>query len=636
MMGSSTLRAVARNKGAVLLAISSVAQSSQQVQINCFGGKTGAISKAITLAANATVLVHACERDSSTVASVSDQLLHDEPDEKTAQEQNELEAIGIQLDSNAGPGQFAAFGISRRRVSGDVDLGAVPFEDPKLVVSSSNVFAGMPVGPTDLLAGGPYQPYAAVANFSIRPAHVNIRFSATFGVGDSAYASQSAASEITLPPQRTTILPLADLQGDPGLRNSFITSSDAKPGDLSVSMASLSRDGESEVELLGKDGEQSENMGVHPWSVANGNQSTLLLFNHTDQTQSTAVEVISGSSTWQKRMTLKPFETFALSINDLIQNKFPDERGNTLASGLVVGEVQWTMSQDRTMTGRLLLSNKTVGMARNFSCNTWSVLCGALISPGSASITAGSQALFSLNYSSCLAYNIGDCSGSPGGGAISPFYDWNWSGGLTASCGGSYSCSVTGNSVGSQSVTGTVSTSYCRIPRTASVTVKACPSSVAVDQIVTKALPDYDHPSYLTGVGILARMKVTPPSGTDSNGAVLVETVTPTSNSCPSSIRSYTDFPTITQANNSKFTVGSSASWEGNNYASITNDFYDSHKLLVNIDVLGGTGVNQCSAHATQTYLCNGSTIGTFTLTNKYSHGTLNGKSVTNVSTTKQ
>jgi hypothetical protein len=56
---------------------------------------------------------------------------------------------------------------------------------------------------------------------------------------------------------------------------------------------------------------------------------------------------------------------------------------------------------------------------------------------------------------------------------------------------------------------------------------------------------------------------------------------------------------------------------------------------IVSLD-LGLTSVQSCVAQATQTYSCNGSTVGTFTLTNTYVKGTLNGQAVTNVSTTKQ
>jgi hypothetical protein len=162
-----------------------------------------------------------------------------------------------------------------------------------------------------------------------------------------------------------------------------------------------------------------------------------------------------------------------------------------------------------------------------------------------------------------------------------------------------------------------------------------CPLSVTVDQITPKSLPDYDYPTWLTGVGILARMKAGP-AGTDYTNAVLLETVTPTSNSCPSGIQQYTNFPTITLDDGSSFVIGSTASWEGSNFPSVLNDFYDSHRNLVNINVLGLTSVQSCVAKATQTYSCNGSTVGTFTLTYTYTKGTVNGLAVTNVSATKQ
>jgi hypothetical protein len=179
---------------------------------------------------------------------------------------------------------------------------------------------------------------------------------------------------------------------------------------------------------------------------------------------------------------------------------------------------------------------------------------------------------------------------------------------------------------------------YCS-PRQATphtpTTVNPCPTSLSVDQIFPKSLPDYDHPTWLTGVGALARMKAGP-TGTDYTGAALIETVTPTYNNCPSNIAQYTSFPTIRAGDTPAFIVGSSAFWEDTSYQSVSNDFYDSHKNLVNINVLGLTDVSSCVARATQTYSCNGSLVGTFTLTNTYTKGTLNGTAVTNVSTTKQ
>ena len=139
---------------------------------------------------------------------------------------------------------------------------------------------------------------------------------------------------------------------------------------------------------------------------------------------------------------------------------------------------------------------------------------------------------------------------------------------------------------------------------------------------------DGTYPSFFRSTGLPTSQKI--------GERPVCPHISPTTNSCPSNIQQYTKFPTITTANNSPFTVGSSAAWEGSNFPSILNDFYDSHKIIVGINVLGQTSVQSCVAKATQKYYCSGSLVGTFTLTNTYTRGTINGQAVTNVSTTKQ
>ncbi len=63
-----------------------------------------------------------------------------------------------------------------------------------------------------------------------------------------------------------------------------------------------------------------------------------------------------------------------------------------------------------------------------------------------------------------------------------------------------------------------------------------CPSGVTLASEVSKSLPDADYPSFLTGVGILTRMVVTPQT-TDFTGTVLLGQVIPGSNSCPANIQ---------------------------------------------------------------------------------------------------
>jgi len=419
-MGSSVLRGVARaGRESTLIAVSSLSQTPQEVRVDCLSHHANPISNTLELAPNSTVMTEACSQDHSNPQSL---IAPGRPANS-----GDPESLGVQLVSNAGPGQFAAFGITQRRGASESIFGAVPFTDPKLTASPSTVFAGLPVGAADLLGQGSYKPYVALANFSLRPTHVTVRFSRTSGLSGSTIASDTPVGDINLPPQRTQILPLADLQGDSGMRNSFVVTSDAAPGDIGVSMASKAPGSEGEVELLGKDAQQPENGGAHPWSVAHGNDSTVLIFNHTQQEQRVVATILNGKALWQKLIKLSPLETIALSMNELIKNQVRDDRQRVLPADLVEGEIIWTMSDPQTVTGRLLVSNRIAAMARNFSCSPFPTLCGASMNNSSGTVNVGDSIGFSVNYSTCLGYNVGDCSGpSTSGGSAN--FSWSGSG----------------------------------------------------------------------------------------------------------------------------------------------------------------------------------------------------------------
>jgi len=159
-----------------------------------------------------------------------------------------------------------------------------------------------------------------------------------------------------------------------------------------------------------------------------------------------------------------------------------------------------------------------------------------------------------------------------------------------------------------------------------------CPGTVTIDSLFKAQLPSVDHPDSLTGIGILARMLVSPLTA-DYYGTAIQEVVTPTTNTCPANIAGYASFPNQF----SIFHVGDQilGSWEGQPYGYFTNTFYDSHRIELNFSILGLTSVTSCQAQATQVYSCNGNNIGTFLLTNTYTRGTVNGQDVTNIATDK-
>jgi hypothetical protein len=71
-------------------------------------------------------------------------------------------------------------------------------------------------------------------------------------------------------------------------------------------------------------------------------------------------------------------------------------------------------------------------------------------------------------------------------------------------------------------------------------------------------------------------------------------------------------------------------------YGAVTNGFYDQHTIKTASNVLGGSGATSCVATAHQTYSCAGNVVGTFTLTNTYTAGFIDGQPVTFVSVSKQ
>ncbi len=169
----------------------------------------------------------------------------------------------------------------------------------------------------------------------------------------------------------------------------------------------------------------------------------------------------------------------------------------------------------------------------------------------------------------------------------------------------------------------------------APVTVSACPTSVTLFN--QTSIPISADTSDQTGYGEMAGM-MTNPTTTNWSSAVIKETVTPTTSTCPSSI--LPQFSTVTTLNSTTFNVGIGATLPDNSnyiYPAITNVFYDLHATNSPANLLAGyANVKSCTASAAQTYVCGGSIIGSFTITKTLTQGTANGKPATIVTVSKR
>lgn len=313
-MGSQTLRAVADlTNSSPLIAVSSLSDAPQRILVQCLGERGAISSKSVQLLAGETAVTDACTESTVPVADfqtiLSNMRETDRDTSRNEDRKSPRQPAGITLVSDAMPGSFAAFGLSRRGNQADRYFSTITFEDPKLVQSSTTVFAGVPVGLATLLPEGNYTPEVLLANFSGKDAQVTMKYAHSSG---AAAPGVDDLGNILLPAKTTKHLKLDGFQGDLTLENSFLFTSDGKPGDVVAKLFSTSESGIREVDLPGKDLNDPNNGGGHPWSLEDGTDSTLLLFNPSEHTQKFTVAI----------------QKWAVSVANGLQSRTDADEGN--------------------------------------------------------------------------------------------------------------------------------------------------------------------------------------------------------------------------------------------------------------------------------------------------------------------
>lgn len=167
---------------------------------------------------------------------------------------------------------------------------------------------------------------------------------------------------------------------------------------------------------------------------------------------------------------------------------------------------------------------------------------------------------------------------------------------------------------------------------TISVTISACPTTVSINNSLSQNLDlSKVFPTLQTGIGLVAAMQVGPAGNGPYDGVSIQEAISQSSNTCPQSFGAVCGSPT------GSFIVGKGASTLGVfSFPSTTNIFYDKHSYQQPFSALDNAGINSCTAVCAQSYSCTGRTIGKFTITKKFTKGTIQNTPVTFVTVTKQ
>jgi hypothetical protein len=158
-------------------------------------------------------------------------------------------------------------------------------------------------------------------------------------------------------------------------------------------------------------------------------------------------------------------------------------------------------------------------------------------------------------------------------------------------------------------------------------TETGCPQTTSISATLKESLTNV-FPGDKTGVGAVVTVKVGPNTQI-YNGVQVTESVTASTSSCPAG------WPNVCTGS-STFTVGDGlarVTVDGQNLpAPPNNSFYDEHSVTSASSLANAFNITSCTATCSQTYSCNGQSIGTHVITYKFTKGTISGTSVTNVS----
>ena len=453
--GSSVLQGVAsQTRNLPLVAVTSVSDAAQTIQATCVGENKAATS--IELPARGTAVVQACSWQevpdtslnlASTLASSSENKQADH-------------AISLRSDSVAG--SFYAFGLALNGGLSLAQLQPLDFYDPGTSPSTGIVYVGVPTGPSSLLSAALSAPTITLANFSSQPRQTSI----TWSDSSSGTPKVQPLANVTLAPFSTQTTTLSSVRGT-GILNTFTITSDGKPGDVQAHLFSTMGSSSQRAEQLAKDAQDDHNGGDHPWSTANGDQSTLLLYNSSTKPNPFFVRISGNGNTWEQTYTLAPKETRALSINDLMIKKEADHKKFLLPADLAQGEIQWATEFGGTGFGRLLVTNSSRSLARNFSCTTYYNLCAASFGPENfEDVLLGggiSVDLSQITPTFCTEYSPSACGQNT---TVSSYqaYTTHWSNstGVSQTYAANTDLQVKGVSLGQYTVTAYETAGYCQ------------------------------------------------------------------------------------------------------------------------------------------------------------------------------
>jgi len=415
----ANFRSVASNIAAApIVAIRSLSNTRRTITIQCLTDAEQRRNGDIPIEPSQTLLLQACGDGPKEITDLSDTSLTTEMRHGT---------IGISVSSSAPTQELAVFGLGTQREDSHRYLRGMQFIDLSTLMSPTAIYPGV-LGESSLFGLQKPRLLLSMANFGASPRKVTVLV--TKG-SDSASTEQLVAT-VEVPPGNVVLRNLDSkvLSGDLAPDRSLVVQTDAAIGEVltDVQLLSSSPDPTLSVPLPWKDSAQVFNGGQHPWRIDGTFSSSVLLFNP-DQHDPNSItfSVFSNGQAWTKFVSVPPLATVPMSLNDIILNQEPDNKGRKLPPTATSGIVSWFTLRNPKVFGQLVEADPAHGIVRPFACGQVAVVCDGEITP--ALILVGGYGTidgFPIACGGCAGfcgcvYYCGDTSSTPDGAG---FKDW--------------------------------------------------------------------------------------------------------------------------------------------------------------------------------------------------------------------
>lgn len=185
---------------------------------------------------------------------------------------------------------------------------------------------------------------------------------------------------------------------------------DAPPGAIIGNLVSVDESGDYSFEVPIKDPSEPGQMtnSAYPWTIENGANTVLHLKNTTENSVLALLDLaFPGGGIYQLQpVTLKPYQSIAIDIQELKKSGKRDVVGRTFPADGTAGQIYWVQRTAYSMIGRAEDTDVKSGTASSFSCN----LCcdnynfnRFFLTPGSGAGLPGASTFFTASeeYTNC-------------------------------------------------------------------------------------------------------------------------------------------------------------------------------------------------------------------------------------------